>query len=264
MEDLHITLIQSGIHWHKIEANLASFEEKIWKAKPSDIILLPEMFNTGFSMEARPFAERMNGKTFKWMRNMATQSQSVIIGSYLIHDGGDYYNRLFYMSPSGDFSYYDKRHLFRMTHENENFTPGKTPTIYNVKGWSINSMICYDLRFPVWSRNRFDKENNSFLYDVLIYIANWPAARIKAWDILLQARAVENMCYVAGLNRIGIDGIGISYNGHSNIIGPKGNTFEEAREDAFIKRYTLSAADLISYRKKFPSHMDFDSFELKP
>jgi predicted amidohydrolase len=262
MENLHITLIQSEIHWHKVEANLAAFEEKIWKADESDIILLPEMFNTGFSMDARPFAERMNGKTFKWMRNMAKQSGAVIIGSFLVHEGSEFYNRLLYMYPSGEYAFYDKRHLFRMTGEDKEFTAGKNIVIRKVKGWSINAMICYDLRFPLWSRNRYDKENNTFLYDILIYIANWPAARISAWDILLKARAVENMCYAVGLNRVGKDGAGIDHNGHSNIIGPRGNEFQDIREDEFIKRYTLSAHDLISYRKKFPSHLDFESFEI--
>jgi predicted amidohydrolase len=263
MDDLRISLIQSDIYWHKVDANLASFEEKIWTAEESDVILLPEMFNTGFSMTARPFAEKMNGKTFKWMRNMAEQTGAVVIGSYLVSEGTDYFNRLIYMYPSGEHAYYDKRHLFRMTMEDRNFSRGSNLVIKNVKGWNVNALICYDLRFPVWSRNRFDKESNTFLYDVLLYIANWPAARVSAWDILLRARAVENMCYVAGLNRVGIDGTGIAYNGHSNIIEPKGNELEDTREDEFIKRYILSAEDLINYRKKFPSHLDFDAFEIK-
>jgi len=262
MQDLHITLIQSDIHWHKVDANLASFEEKIWKASKSDLILLPEMFNTGFSMDSRPFAERMNGKTFRWMKNMAEQSGAVIIGSYLVNEDSDYFNRLVYMHPSGDYSYYNKRHLFRMTEEDKCFSSGNESVIHQINGWNINGLICYDLRFPVWSRNKFDKGNNSFLYDLLIYIANWPAARVNAWDILLKARAVENMCYVVGLNRVGKDGTGILYNGHSNIIGPKGDVFEKNKEDQFIKGYTLSANDLISYRKKFPSHLDFDTFKI--
>jgi predicted amidohydrolase len=262
MTDLHVTIIQSEIYWHKVDANLAAFEEKIWQAERSDIIVLPEMFNTGFSMDARPFAERINGKTFKWMRNMASQSGAVIIASYLVNDGSDYYNRLITIHPSGEYTFYDKRHLFRMTEEDANFTAGRESVIHHVKGWNINGLICYDLRFPVWSRNRFDNDSNTFLYDVLIYVANWPAARIAAWDILLKARAVENMCYVIGLNRVGIDGAGVLYNGHSNVIDPKGETFEETREDEFIKRYTLSKQELILYREKFPSHLDFDSFEI--
>ena len=263
MQDLHLTLIQSDIHWHQVEANLAAFEEKIWRAEDSDIILLPEMFNTGFSMEARKYAERMNGKTFKWMGNMAEQSKAVIIGSYIVREGSDYYNRLIFMRPSGEFTIYDKRHLFRMTGENGNFSAGTDIVINSEKGWNINALICYDLRFPVWSRNRFDRANRSFSYDLLIYIANWPAVRISAWDILLKARAVENMCYVVGLNRIGTDGNGILYNGHSNIVDPKGRSFMDDREDEFIGRYTLSAGELISYREKFPVQMDFDTFKIK-
>jgi len=263
MQDLHVTLIQSEVHWHKVDANLASFEEKIWHTEASDIILLPEMFNTGFSTKAKPFAEKMNGKTFKWMRNMAEQSQAVIIGSYMVSERTEYFNRLFFMHPSGKYTYYDKRHLFRMTHEDEYFTSGKDIVINKVKGWNINAMICYDLRFPVWSRNKYDKEKDALLYDVLIYIANWPATRVTAWDILLKARAVENMCYVIGLNRVGMDGNGILYNGHSNVIDPKGRAFEEAVEDECVRRHTLSGSELASYRENFPTYLDFDSFEIK-
>lgn len=263
MQDLHVTLIQSEVHWHKVDANLASFEEKIWRAEASDIILLPEMFNTGFSTMAKPFAEKMNGKTFKWMKNMAEQSRAVIIGSYMVSEGAGYFNRLVFMQPSGKYTYYDKRHLFRMTREDEYFSSGKDIVINKVKGWNINALICYDLRFPVWSRNKFDKENGTFLYDVLIYIANWPAARVNAWDILLKARAAENMCYVVGLNRVGMDGNGILYNGHSNVIDPKGKAYEEVVEDEFVRSYTLSGRELVSYREKFPSHLDFDTFEIK-
>ena len=262
MQDLSITLIQTDIHWHKIDANLAAFEEKIWNAEKSDIILLPEMFNTGFSIDAGAMAERMNGKTFKWLRNMARQSGAVLMGSYLVYEDSNYYNRLICMEPDGKFSFYDKRHLFRMTGEDKVFAAGNKTHIYEVKGWKINTLICYDLRFPVWSRNRFDPDGGSFLYDVLIYVANWPAARILAWDILLKARAVENMCYSVGLNRIGNDGLGVEYNGHSNIAGPKGEFLEEDREDAFINRYILSAEELTMYRNKFPSHLDFDSFQI--
>ena len=263
MEDLHVTLIQSGIHWHKVDANLAAFEEKIWQAESSDVILLPEMFNTGFSMEAKPLSERINGKTFRWMKHMAEQSRAVIIGSYLVSDGPSYYNRLIYMHPSGEYTYYDKRHLFRMTGEEKVVSRGKDVVISQVKGWKLNAMICYDLRFPVWSRNAYNAESDSFLYDVLIYVANWPAARASAWDILLKARAIENMSYVIGLNRVGTDENGIVYNGHSNVIGPKGQTFEETREEEFIRRYTLSYEELVLYREKFPSHQDFDIFEIK-
>lgn len=263
MEDLHVTLIQSGIHWHKVEANLAAFEEKIWQAESSDVILLPEMFNTGFSMEAKSLAEKINGKTFRWMKHMAEQSRAVIIGSYLVSDGPGFFNRLISMYPSGEYTVYDKRHLFRMTGEGKFISRGNEVVISAVKGWNLNAMICYDLRFPVWSRNQYYPESNTFLYDVLIYIANWPAVRVSAWDVLLKARAIENMSYVIGLNRVGIDGHEILYNGHSNVIGPKGQAFEDIREDEFIKRYILRYEELVLYREKFPSHYDFDNFEIK-
>jgi len=263
MQDLLVTLIQSDIYWHKVDANLAAFEEKIWSAEKSDLIILPEMFNTGFSVEAKPLAERINGKTFKWLRQMAEQSGATITGSFLVIEGTQYFNRLFCMDPDGDYSFYDKRHLFRMTYEDRFFTPGKQSIVHQVKGWKINPLICYDLRFPVWSRNTYDQDKDTFLYDLLIYVANWPAARVGAWDVLLKARSIENMCYTIGLNRIGVDGAGIEYNGHSNVIDSKGTAYENLREDGFIKRYVLSAEDLLAYRKKFPSHMDFDSFEIK-
>jgi predicted amidohydrolase len=262
MKHLHVTLIQSKIYWHKVDANLAAFEEKIWESEKSDIILLPEMFNTGFSMDVKSLAERMNGKTFKWMRNMAEQSRTIIIGSYIINEGSDYFNRMVVMHPTGAYACYDKRHLFRMTAEDRYFTPGEKSVIHQIEGWNVNALICYDLRFPVWSRNRYNQNTGTFSYDLLIYIANWPAARISAWDVLLKARAVENMCFVIGLNRVGKDGTGTLYNGHSNIIGPKGEAFEDIREDEFIKTYALSGEELTKYRKKFPSHLDFDSFKI--
>ncbi len=263
MQDLTITLIQSDIYWHKIDANLAAFEEKIWSAEKSDIILLPEMFNTGFSMDARSMAELMNGKTFKWLKNMASQSGAHVIGSFVVYENSNYYNRLICMEPSGDFSYYDKRHLFRMTGEDKVFSSGNRINIHEIKGWKINTLICYDLRFPVWSRNSFDPKTDSFLYDAVIYVANWPAARISAWDILLKARAVENICYSVGLNRIGRDGEGIIYNGHSNIAGPKGDFLAVPTEGEFIKNYILSSEELLHLRNKFPSHLDFDSYQIK-
>ena len=150
-----------------------------------------------------------------------------------------------------------------MTGEDKVFAAGNKIRIHEIKGWKINALICYDLRFPVWSRNKYDADNDSFLYDVLIYVANWPAPRISAWDILLKARAVENMCYSVGLNRVGKDGLGVEYNGHSNVVGPKGEVKEKYIEDAFINRYVLSAEELTMFRNKFPSHLDFDSFQIK-
>jgi len=263
MKDLQVALIQSDIHWQEVDANLASFEEKIWQVEsPVDLILLPEMFNTGFSMDVKSNAERMNGKTFKWLQHMAMQKKAVIAGSLTIFDDNDYYNRLIWMTPSGEFFCYDKRHLFRMTGEQIHFASGDSKQIFEIDGWKINPMVCYDLRFPVWSRNTFNLKNKSFGYDLAIYVANWPSARINAWDILLKARAMENSCYVIGLNRIGIDGNGVSYNGHSNIIDSKGFAQHEIRENEFIEKYTLSAAKLDSHREKFPSHLDADNFEI--
>lgn len=261
MKDLKLALIQSDIHWQEVDANLASFEEKIWQVEdPVDLILLPEMFNTGFSMEVKNNAERMNGRSFKWLQQMASQKKAVITGSITVFENDNYYNRLIWMTPNGQFSYYDKRHLFRMTGEHNHFTCGKDQLIVEIDGWKINPMICYDLRFPAWSRNLLHPVNHSLKYDVAIYVANWPSVRIKAWDVLLQARAMENSCYVIGLNRTGLDGDGVNYNGHSNIIDPKGISHHETSKNEFIKKFSLSWSQLETYRKKFPSHLDADFF----
>lgn len=263
MKDLQVALIQSDIYWHEVDANLASFEEKIWQVEsPVDLILLPEMFNTGFSMEVNKNAEMMKGKTFKWLQHMAAQKKAVIAGSFTILEDNNYYNRLVWMTPSGEFSYYDKRHLFRMTGEHNHFSSGDDWLIQEIEGWKINPMICYDLRFPLWSRNILNPENESLRYDVAVYVANWPSVRINAWDILLKARAVENSCYVIGLNRTGKDGNGVSYDGHSNIIDPNGLALLDLREGEFIEKYSLSGSKLNAHRKQFPSHLDADNFKI--
>lgn len=263
MTDLGVALIQTDIHWHEVEANLAEFEEKLWQLpEATDLIILPEMFNTGFTMEVKTHAESMNGKTFKWMKQMAGQRQTVVLGSLIIREEDQYYNRLIWMNPDGTFKKYDKKHLFRMAEEDHYFSAGKERLIVDLKGWKICPLICYDLRFPVWSRNRFLKDQHRLVYDVVIYIANWPAARINAWDTLLQARAIENSSYSIGVNRIGDDGNGINYNGHTAVIDPIGKTMVQldADEDAPIVR--LSAELLMKYREKFPVHLDADQFDI--
>lgn len=264
MRDLRITLIQSDIHWHQPEANLAGFEEMIWSVEQdTDLIVLPEMFNTGFTMEAREHAELINGRTFKWMKNMARQTGAVITGSMITSERQELYNRLFWMKPDGSWSSYDKRHLFRITGENKVFTAGEKILIEELKGWRICPLICYDLRFPEWGRNRFQPEKEELSCDMIIYLANWPESRINAWDTLLKARAMENSAFIAGLNRIGKDGNGISYNGHSSVYGPKGESYAEIVADPFVKTIDLSLDYLRQYREKFPVHLDWDQFELK-
>jgi omega-amidase len=257
MQNLRLSLIQSEIHWHKIGANLGMFEEKIWSLKgKTDIIVLPEMFQTGFSMENTILAEPMNFTTFKWMKQLAAQTEAVITGSFMVKEEGKVFNRLIWMQPNGEWKKYDKRHLFRMADEHEHFDFGTEKLIVEWKGWKICPMVCYDLRFPVWSRNV------NLAYDVSLYVANWPAVRINAWDALLKARAIENVSYAVGLNRVGIDGNGIEYNGHSAVYSPKGETLAFSDSEEIIT-LTLDKTALDEFRAKFPAHLDADQFNLK-
>lgn len=258
MQDLTITLIQSELHWENTGANLAMFEEKIWKIKsPTDIIVLPEMFTTGFTMNAELLAEPMGLTAFKWMKQQAAQTGAVVTGSVIIKEQGRYFNRLIWMQPDGKYFYYDKRHLFRMAEEHLVYSPGTEKLLVSWKGWNIRPLICYDLRFPVWSRNR----NNE--YDLLIYVANWPEARSLPWRTLLQARAIENLSYVAGVNRVGKDGKEINYCGESTIVSPKGEIIWQQENNEAIHSYTLSKTELASFRAKFPADMDADEFQIK-
>ena len=262
MQDLSITLIQTPLHWQDKGANLAMLEEKIWQiSAPTDLIILPEMFNTGFSMEAEKMAEPMNLHTFKWMKQMAEQKKAVVTGSYIVSDHGSYFNRLIWMQPDGEYFTYDKRHLFRMANEDAHYDPGTSELIVNWKGWRIKPLICYDLRFPVWCRNRGKQEEMA--YDLVFFVANWPAVRVAAWDTLLQARAIENLAYSIGVNRIGDDGNGIPHNGHSAVYSPKGESiyFADNREE--IQTLKLSKSDLGIFREKFPAYLDADDFEIK-
>lgn len=258
MQPLNITLIQSALHWEKPDANMAMFEEKIWTIdKKTDLIVLPEMFTTGFSMNAEPLAEMMNFRAFKWMKQMASQTAAVIAGSVIIKEKGNFFNRLIWMTPEGNFFTYDKRHLFRMAGEDEIFTAGKDKIIVSLKGWKICPLICYDLRFPVWSRNVKNE------YDLLLFVANWPSSRRIAWNTLLRARAIENLSYVVGLNRVGTDGKGIDYSGDSAVIDFKGEELIVLNNQENIQSCTLSNEDLIAFREKFPADRDADSFSLE-
>lgn len=264
MQDLNITLVQTHLYWQNVGANLAMLEEKLWQvAGPTDLIILPEMFNTGFSMEVEKLAEPMNLTTFKWMKQMAAQTKAVVTGSFIVRENDQYYNRLIWMQPDGNFKTYDKRHLFRMADEHDHFSPGKERLIVDLKGWKICPMVCYDLRFPVWSRNLSRQQPGNMDFDVLIYVANWPAPRVNAWDILLQARAVENLCYTIGVNRVAEDGNGIPYNGHSQVNTAKGETPCFLKEEETIQNFTLSYTELAKLREKFPAYLDADSFTLE-
>lgn len=264
MQDLKITLIQSDIHWEDIGANLSMFEEKIWQISGStDVIVLPEMFTTGFTMAAPRMAEMMNLRTTKWMRQMADQTGALILGSFIANVHDRYYNRLLWMEPGGHFKTYDKRHLFRMSNEHKTYSSGESLLVGSWKGWKICPLVCYDLRFPVWSRNKFDITTKRLLYDVLIYVANWPTARIEAWNTLLKARAIENLSYVVGVNRVGLDGNSIEYNGQSAIISPKGESIFTIEGMESVRTLELNANSLQAFRDRFPAYMDADEFSLE-
>lgn len=261
MQDLRVTLIQDVLHWEDPEANRRHFDNLFEGLPDTDLILLPEMFNTGFTVEPARVAEAIDGPTVRWMREHAVQKEVAISGSLIIKEEGSFYNRLIFMRPDGRIAYYDKRHLFRMGGEHERFGMGIRRVVVNYKGWRILPLVCYDLRFPVWSRNRM--MDGGFEYDVALYLANWPGARSHPWKALLTARAIENQAYVLGLNRIGEDGQGISYTGDSRVIGPKGEILKEAqRGKAEIIHAELSAEELFAFRDKFQVGLDWDSFSI--
>jgi predicted amidohydrolase len=261
MSDLKITLIQSDLFWENKEKNLEFFSNKIDAIKQTtDLIILPEMFSTGFSMNTEQLAESLFGNTFNWMKQKAIEKNSSITGSFICEENGNYYNRLLWMNADGTYSTYDKRHLFRMGDENNNYNSGNKKLIVELKGWKICPLVCYDLRFPVWSRNE-NGENN---YDLLLYIANWPERRAYAWKTLLPARAIENQCYVAGLNRVGNDGNSISHSGDSVVLNFKGETISNiAVHQEVTETIILNKETLYNFRKEFPVLLDADSFEIK-
>lgn len=251
---MKITLIQSFLVWEDHEANRNNFEKLINSMdEATDLILLPEMFATGFTMQPGPVAEAMDGESVKWMRKMAAQKDCAITGSLVINEGGNYYNRLLFIFPDGKIKHYDKRHLFSLAGENKAYTAGKDKLLVEYKGWKICPLVCYDLRFPVFSRNTED-------YDLLLYVANWPEQRLAAWDSLLKARAIENMCYTAGVNRTGRDNEGHNYAGHSQVLDVVGNyVFAPSRKEG-VFTVTLDKDELLETRKKLGFLNDRDHF----
>ncbi|NQY10803.1 MAG: amidohydrolase [Flavobacteriales bacterium] len=257
MQDLKVTIIQSSLHWENVAANLAEFDKKFELiVAETDLIVLPEMFNTGFSMQAEILAEEMFGKSMEWMLDAAIDKDCIVAGSLIIQDGSKFYNRFIWMRPDGTYEYYDKKHLFRMAREQLYFSAGDKRVIVELKGWRICLQVCYDLRFPVWSRNRND-------YDVLLYVANWPERRNLAWKTLLQARAIENQAYVIGVNRVGKDGNDVTFSGDTVIMNPQGGYLAACipnTEEICLKE--LSWQSLDDYRESFPVGMDADNFEV--
>jgi len=259
MHDLKITLIQSNLHWENKEKNLEMFSEKIASVKDeTDLIILPEMFSTGFTMNAEMMAEEMNGNTVRWMKDHALKKNCIITGSLIIKEDNKFYNRLIWMKPDG-IEYYDKRHLFSYAGEDKTFSKGINKLIIKYKGWRIHPLVCYDLRFPVWSRRTTNND-----YDLMIFVANWPERRIHAWKQLLIARAIENQCYVAGLNRSGNDGNNIYHSGDSAVIDFKGDSLLTVNtKEEFILTTTLSKNNLEEFRKQFAFFQDGDEFEIR-
>lgn len=256
-EILKVALFQSSLEWENEAVNRANFEKKIANlSAPVDLIVLPEMFTTGFSMNAKSLAEDMDGPTVGWMKLMAQKYNTAIVGSIIVTSYGEFYNRAIFVDKAARVTYYNKRHLFRMSDENKFFKPGKSRTVVNVEGWRINLLICYDLRFPVWARNTGD-------YDVLVYMANWPAAREYQWKSLLTARAIENQSYCLAVNRVGTDGNNIEHAGASGVINPLGVWMHgPAANEESILIAELDAAELNKYRTNFPVLLDADKFEL--
>jgi len=276
---MNITFIQTALAWEDREKNLAHFEKLIASiSAPTDLIILPEMFTTGFTMNPEKNAEEHLGEGFKWMQKMANEKNAIITGSIAVKEDSNYYNRLYWVEPNGTYSTYNKRHLFRMANEDKHYTAGTSKIIKSVNEWKICPLICYDLRFPVWSRNKIQKlevksqklntesQNSKEVncdYDVLIYVANWPEVRNYPWKQLLIARAIENQCYVIGVNRIGKDGNDFAHSGDSIVINPRGEIISKTKaNEESIETITLDRAYLEDFRKIFPVGMDADDFGL--
>lgn len=262
MQDLNLTLIQARLAWEDKAANLAHFADIIRKLEgPTDVIVLPEMFSTGFSVHPAPLAEEMEGPTVEWIRGIARETGAAVVTSFIYHEKGQYFNRLVWMMPAGNCMFYDKRHLFRLAGEHHRFSAGIQHLVVEYKGWRFRPLVCYDLRFPVWSRNRYLA--GIYDYDILVYVANWPNIRSHAWKSLLLARAIENLSFVAAVNRVGADGNGIDHSGDSAVIDPSGRIIAAAEPGAdTIIKATLSWESLRAFREKFDFGPDADHFTI--
>ncbi|MFM7671888.1 MAG: amidohydrolase [Bacteroidota bacterium] len=264
MQPLTISLLQTDLFWEEPERNRMHIDSQLEQLPPgSHITVLPEMFSTGFSMDPATHAETMEGLTLSWMKRVAGERKTILTGSVMTEEDGRYFNRLFWVLPNGQIGHYDKRHLFAFAGEDQHYTPGNKRLVASVNGWRINLQICYDLRFPVWSRQRssYDEEGRfQPEYDVLIYVANWPERRSDAWKTLLRARAIENQCYVVGVNRIGKDGKGIDHRGDSTIIDPIGNVLHDCEDRNELYTTTLSPQLLTDTRERLPFLRDADGF----
>lgn len=262
MRDLRVTLVQADLHWEDPEANRAAFERRLGPlGGHTDLIVLPEMFTTGFTMRSRELSEPEAGPTREWMGKMAAALGAALYGSVIVEAGGRCFNRGLFVTPQGEVTTYDKRHLFRMAREDRYYAPGRARVVVEWREWRLLLQVCYDLRFPVFSRNRGD-------YDALLYVANWPAARRMAWNRLLPARAIENLAYCVGVNRVGTDGEGIGYAGDSSAFDFRGDPIPGIGETdpgaEGVRTARLEGQALTEFRAGFPAHLDADAFELGP
>lgn len=253
MQDLRVSTIQADLHWEDKQENLKMFEMLIKNiTEPTDLVLLPEMFSTGFSMRANDLAEPLDGDTVKWMLRIAREKNAAIAGSIIIKENNNYYNRLIFVQSDETIQWYNKHHLFSMGDEHKYYTPGSERLQVEYKSWKLNFVVCYDVRFGAWVQN--NKENP---YDALIVLANWPEKRMEHWDSILKARAIENQSYVIGVNRIGNDGNGIPHTGHTSIYHPFG-TNEYYSEQAEVHTHVLSRHEVTLNRRQFPFLKDMD------
>jgi len=256
MQTLTVSIIQADLHWHDAARNREQFAAVIQSIdQETDLIVLPEMFTTGFTMDAETFAEKMDGESIAWMTETAAATNASICGSLIIEESGNYFNRFVHASADGNLHTYDKRHLFRLANEQHHFTPGTVRTKFEINGFRICPMVCYDLRFPVWSRNRDD-------YDVLLYVANWPSPRQFAWDTLLRARAIENLSYVVGVNRSGIDGNDMPYSGGSCVVDFLGADLASLQDKNGVETVVLDKQTLMDFRQRFAFDQDADTFSV--
>ena len=259
MSSLTITTIQTTLHWEDKKANLQMLEEKIMGIKEkTELVVLPEMFSTGFSMKPELLAEAMDGESVQWMKRIAAEKKVILTGSLIIEAEQHYYNRLIWMLPNGQHGVYDKRHRFAFAGEDKHYTAGYKRLIASVKGWKINLQVCYDLRFPVWARQQSQPDGSE--YDIQVYVANWPERRSLAWKTLLQARAIENQCYVIGVNRVGNDGNEIYHSGDSMVVDPLGEMLYHRKDDEDVHTITLQKDKLDEVRTKLPFLRDADDF----
>lgn len=263
MSSLTVATVQTDLFWENKEANLNRLEDRLANLRGlAELVVLPEMFSTGFSMQPEKLAETMDGPTVQWMKQISARNNFILTGSLIIQSGDAYYNRLIWMMPNGESGYYDKRHLFGFAEEDKHYTPGNKRLIASVKGWRVLLQVCYDLRFPVWARQQIHPETSAPEYDLMVYVANWPQRRSHAWKTLLCARAIENQAYVIGVNRVGSDGHQVYHSGDSLVIDPMGEVLYHMPDQEDVFTITLEKSMLEETRQKLPFLKDADSFRI--